>query len=489
MTIADNKIEWKDRLQAAIDYLRYAKIIFYDGQIVFSGLVVCKAYELLSNDEDDEKRKLSGNNCFKPQKRQEKRNIFKEKMDGIIPKIWEKQEDQEEAKKIFIRENKEESIENYPNIIRNRIIHRYYKADENLKRDTETLINRLFELPVIRDYKEINDRNYEERRDLEHKLGIINPDDVTLTIKKKAAQIKQEYLENLILSRKELIPELLTHLKHEIQNLPQKNRFFTDYISADHINISTVESTSSYIWLTIKPKNLLDRLSPEYRVRSQIYVPSFSLVIMPFRIWTYIELAGMNYWHKLRYYDLIFNKTEKFYDFIRELKDFDDSYSKCNIFPQNKPCLIDAVWYVFEIKEISLSDLMDKQIFYEYIEAQKAFLKDGRLKDLTEKIRKQIPITWNIALPGCYDSYDNFKEPVSIKKYSKLIVRRWLSLYKLMTYISHENSILPPFNAKYIKEIKKSEEKLVDILGKENDMAYFKKKSKSCPMNVSEMFF
>ncbi len=430
------------KLEYVANLVAYAEILRSKGDIIQSSLLACKALEILTLSAEEENWLKENDGRYKAlyEKKEQinKHPYATEKLIFMIKNYYFTGQDDYIYKDIerniineqWVNEGKGKDAVCKKSIskLRNDIIHDHF--DSNSKdyiSDTDSLISKLKNFPFIRnritgrfgDRKIICD--WEVERDLRTEFGMHGNSDMAMT--KPSFRIKKNSFENLIEAKKNIFLLLRDILQDEIQS---------PYVDNEKIQLSNVDSTSAYVWLTIPLKTKKE--PPEkYKKRIKLYVPTVSVIMTPLELFVYLEFGGFTYKYKTAYYKYIMNNKH----LVRLTTNI--SYGCSNMRISGIPCYRNVHWYVFQNRIFQLDPDMAKEDLDQFINNFEKELKK-LLREKQEQFRITVEsnkaISWNIALPGWIYPYNLFQEKkITVSYFAEMVQEHINSLEPVMEYM------------------------------------------------------
>jgi hypothetical protein len=420
----------------------YAKILISKKDFVQSSLLLCKAFEILSLSDEEEHWLLTNNPLY--QQLEEGKKAKKQKVTGddkisfMLNHYYLNNFDNVFISAI-IKKTTKSTNEKTIGKLRNNLIHHHVDFRSPLFiKETQLLLDKLLILPFIKD--RLEDRygsiknitcNYEAERDFKVDLGIHNKSEVAMT--SPSDLITPKSFENLI-EAKENIFLVLRDILCEYCD--------SNMLDTENIQVSTVDSTSAYVWLTIPIKTKGNVLPDNFKARVKLYVPTISILMTPKEFWVYLEFAGFTHRYKLEYYNYLLEGNH--------LKNLIKNMQKTDLCEELEyyPCLRNVHWFVFETNDLNLSKISSEEIdtvVVNYKNQIKEWLKNKK-EDFFKKSEADTlkPISWNIALLGWVYQYENFgKTDITISDFFDRIQKH---IETLKPVIRCMRNISDPFN-------------------------------------------
>ncbi|SHO52766.1 hypothetical protein [Desulfopila aestuarii] len=386
-------LNYKEKIDAVSRLTIYAKVLFDKEDYLRASLVGCKVHDLLAL-ADHEKRELSAtDNDYIALKKSKLRELHaSENIQFVVCKCLSKTGDNKETQdtlKAIFDGNDYDQHSGKISSLRNNLIHNHTDfASSAFKADCGDLVSRLFALPFVQNalhskYGGNISCNYEVERKILAELGIQSKNEKPLFTPDYV--ITHDIFEDLIQTRKTVFPVLKQELSESIKS---------EYLDLNDVQISNVDSTSAYVWLSIPLKS--STLPEKIRIRSKLHLPTLSIALTPAGIWVYVEFGGLSYPYKVAYYEYLLNESN-FCEFL-------ESVNRSNVdqdIPNSKK-IRNVHWYVFENNSINLSEINFDEIgnFHQHFSLMlKKWLNDKESL-FCKAVEKNKPLSWNIALTG-----------------------------------------------------------------------------------------
>lgn len=431
--ISTNKttmLNFKEKWDNVAKLVIYAKILIEKRDFMGASLIACKAHDLLALSEQEIDQLRQSDEEFN------KLDLLKGKDFNAVKRI------QFILKKYYTPKGKDLNNSGMTEIIwgagegetrktisdlRNALIHKHSDfTSPEFKSDTDELVDRLFSLPFVEEnlketYSKNISCNYEVERDLIREIGIIDQHNEPPIIS-KSYTIKNEIFEDLLLARKYIFPLLRQLLSKKLQS---------PYLDCTQIQISKVDSTSAYVWLSIPIKT--PEIPQKLRTRPKMYLPTLSVLMTPLEFLVYIDFGGFSYYYRVKYYNYILNK-DRFIELMNNMMTHQDAF-----FSSDYACLRNVHWYVFQnhiidIKMINMDRFND--FYTKFEQKMKGWLEEKR-EPFHSSVELEKPITWNISLVGWKYPYIVFEDQnISVDQFIQTIQRNVNSLAPVLKYLT-----------------------------------------------------
>ena len=430
------------KLQSMASLTGYAKILVEKKDYVQAALITCKVHDMLALSEDELTWLEEKDEGFRDKvaffKKKNKQIPAIEKIRYMLENYYFNNDSEQKQNVAFALQEYERHYERSQKSIvqlRNDLIHNHVDFNANsFIHCTTSLVNRLYTIPFIQSIllDHFGNKqlvcNYEVERELKTQFGSIGKTGTPSTTPEHI--ISKNYFENLIDAKQNIFLTLKSLLRSKLES---------PYLDTTNIEISTVDSTSAYVWLTL-PVLTKHPLPPEYTNRRKLYVPTLSILMTPLDFFVYLEFAGFTYYFRVMYYKYLTRQNNLKELLLRMVHDNDDKV-------YGYPCFRNVHWYVFQNHATLIKNRLAEE---GEIAFQASFHKEleqwlhERQDSFCDSVEYSNPISWNVALAGWVYPANSFQNnTLSIQTFFEAIQSNIQQLKPLLKYFSKTKI---PFN-------------------------------------------